>query len=211
MIYGRPGLSFTYLSRGVLLRARGSHFRRHTTRLSYDRRRTTNRSKGHPSRSWIDLSRSPDLHVTGVAQSPSNLVYIPTNCKDPDLGLANAQVWSKPSTVNAECLALILPAQACTRRDQVQSARLVGLLGWACPRYATIARNAAGVRTQLRSTVGVFFFSPSFFYFILFFLIFFILFFSPSFFFPFPMASFFPSFLSKSFISLPLFFHFFYL
>lgn len=87
MVYGRPGLSF-YLSRGVLLRARGSHFRRHTTRLSYDRRRTTNRSKGHPSRSWIDLSRSPDLHVTGVAQSPSNLVYIPTNCKDPDLGLA---------------------------------------------------------------------------------------------------------------------------
>ena len=74
---------FTYLSRGVLLRARCSHFCRHTTRLSYDRRRTTNRSKGHPSRSWIDLSRSPDLHVTGVAQSPSNLVYIPTNCKDP--------------------------------------------------------------------------------------------------------------------------------
>ena len=62
---------FTYLSRGVLLRARCSHFCRHTTRLSYDRRRTTNRSKGHPSRSWINLSHSPDLHVTGVAQSPS--------------------------------------------------------------------------------------------------------------------------------------------
>jgi len=46
------------------------------------------------------------------------------------------------------------------QRDQVQSARLLGLLGWehanSCLRYATITRNAAGVRTQLKSTVQQF-------------------------------------------------------
>ena len=77
---------FTYFSRGVLLEAQGCHFRRHTTHLSYDRCRTINGPKGHPSRSRISVSRTPDLHVTGVAQSPS--------AEQPakDLGLANVRV-----------------------------------------------------------------------------------------------------------------------
>ena len=72
MVYGRPGLAIYLLFPRSAAGGPGLSlfFRRHTTRLSYDRRRTTNGSKGHPNRSRIDLSRSPDLNVTGVAQSP---------------------------------------------------------------------------------------------------------------------------------------------
>ena len=60
--------------------------------------------------------------------------------------------WSKLSTVSTEFLALILPRQLWPG-SKCETCRSSGLGTPISLRYATIARNVAGVRTQLKSTV----------------------------------------------------------
>ena len=60
--------------------------------------------------------------------------------------------WSKLSTVNAEFLALILRRQLWPG-SKCETCRSSGLGMSISLCYATITRNAAGVRTQLKSTV----------------------------------------------------------
>ena len=94
-----------------------------------------------------------------ISMSPVLLSHLLQNNLIFNQGSKTGQCTSLIQTANAEFLALIIPANCSVlhaQRNQIRSARLVGLLGLTCAIslcYATIAHNAAGIRMQLKSMV----------------------------------------------------------